>query len=110
MTPEQYEKTLSLWSAEEKEKAVEAKRSGDERAHSIQLMKASMLGDMLKVLGRLELMGSQSGRLAKEIENMEQEAARLEALGDYDAAERSLIKAETIRRAQRLIDGEGNAR
>jgi len=35
-------------------------------------------------------------------QNMD-EAARLRMLGDFDAAERSEIKAQTIRRAQALL-------
>ena len=107
MTLEKYEMTLAAWSAEEKEKAMEAKQAGDERMHSIQMMKASMLGDMLKVLGKFEMTRGQKGLLQKEIDFMGREAERLKGVGDFDAAERAQIKAETIRRAWRLIYEEG---
>lgn len=102
MTLEKYEKTLDIWANEEKEKAAEAKKAGDERQHSIHLMKASMLGDMLKVLGRVELSG-RSGTLEKIARQQQAEAEKLKANEDFDAAEKNEIKAETIRRALRLI-------
>ena len=103
MTLELYEKTLERWAQEEKEKAAEAKQAGDERQHSIHLMKASMLGDMLRVLGKLELSG-RKGTLERIALQQAAEAERLKKIGDYDAAERSEIKAETVRRAMRLIE------
>lgn len=103
MTLEKYEQTLDLWAKEEREKAAEAKRAGDERQHSICLMKASMLGDMLKVLGKVELSGRR-GTLEKIALQQAAEAERLKKIEDYDAAERSEIKAATIRRAMRLIE------
>ena len=104
MTLERYEKTLDLWAGEERVKAAEAKQAGDERMQSIHLMKASMLGDMLKVLGKFEMERGKKGLLAKQIAEAAKEAERLKALGDYDAAERSEIKAATIRRALHLIE------
>ena len=103
MTLEKYEKTLDTWADEERAKAAEAKKAGDERLNSIHLMKASMLGDMLKVLGKLELSG-RKGSLGKLALQQMAEAERLREKDDYDAAERSEIKAETIRRALSLIE------
>ncbi len=103
MTLEKYEKTLDLWADAEREKAAEAKKAGDERQHSICLMKASMLGDMLKVLGRVEMSG-RKGTLERLILQCGAEAGKLKEKEDFDAAERSEIKAETIRRALRLIE------
>ena len=105
MTLEQYEKTLDLWANEEREKAAEAKRTGDERMHSIYLMKASMMGDMLKALGRVEMSGKK-GTLAKLAAQCDAEAGRMREKEDFDAAERSAIKAETIRRAWDLLKEE----
>lgn len=102
MTLEKYEKTLDIWSAEEKRNAEAAKASGDERQHSIHLMKASMLGDMLKVLGRVELSG-RNGMLEKVARQQQAEAEKLKEQEDFDAAERAEIKAATIRRAWKLI-------
>lgn len=103
MTLERYCETLDQWSAEERTKAAQAKKTGNEREHSICLMKASMLGDMLKTLGRVELTGVRPGIMKKEIAFLTTESERLKAMDDYDAAERALIKAETIRRAQNLL-------
>ncbi len=102
MTLEAYMKQLDLWAAEEREKAAQAKLVEDERGHSICLMKASMMGDMLKVLGRVEWT-QKNGILEKIARQNMDEAARLRVLGDFDAAERSEIKAQTIRRAQALL-------
>lgn len=102
MTLEAYTKQLDIWAAQEREKAAQAKQTGDERTHSVCLMKASMMGDMLKVLGRVELT-QKNGILEKIARQNMDEAARLRALGDFDAAERSEIKAQTIRRAQALL-------
>lgn len=103
MTLEKYEKTLDIWANEERTKAAEAKQAGDERQHSIHLMKASMLGDMLKVLGKVELSG-RKGMLEKIAAQQTAEAGRFKIQEDYDAAEKSEIKAETIRRALHLIE------
>jgi len=103
MTPEKYEKTLDLWAEEERAKAAEAKSAGDERQHSICLMKASMLGDMLKVLGKVEMAG-RKGTLERLAVQCGLEAEKLKGREDFDAAERSEIKAETIRRALKLIE------
>ena len=102
MTLETYIKQLDIWAEQEREQAALAKQAGNEREHSICLMKASMMGDMLKVLGRVELT-QKNGILEKIARQNMDEAARLRALGDFDAAERSEIKAQTIRRAQALL-------
>lgn len=105
MTLERYEQTLDIWAEEERARAAEAKAAGDERLHSIHLMKASMLGPMLRTLGRVELEGRR-GALEKIALQQEQEAEKHRKNEDFDAAERSLIKAETIRRAMKLLDEE----
>lgn len=106
MTYERYCAALDIWAAEEREKATQARQAGDERMHSICLMKASMMGDMLKVLGKVEVNGVRSGILEKQIASLTAESERLKSMDDYDAAERALIKAETIRRAQNLLKEE----
>ena len=67
-----------------------------------------MLGPMLKTLGRVEL---ENGRcmLEKTALQQEQEAETHRKNEDFDAAERSEIKAQTIRRAWKLIHGEAQA-
>ena len=102
MMLEKYEKILDIWAAEEKKSADAAMAAGDERLKSICLMKASMLGDMLKVLGRVELSGK-TGTLERIACQQQAEADKLKKQEDFDAAERSLIKAKTIRRARKLI-------
>jgi len=103
---EKYYCALDERSAQERSKAAEAKAANDERGHSIHLMQASMLGDMLKVLGKVEVNGVRPGILEKQIASLTAESERLKSMDDYDAAERALIKAETIRRAQNLLKEE----
>ena len=103
MTLEKYEMILDTWADEERALAAQAKQDGDERMHSIHLMKASMLGDMLKVLGRVELSGKH-GTLEGIAARSDCEARRLQDQEDFDAAERAHLKAQTIRRALDLIE------
>lgn len=103
MTLEKYCETLDMWAAEEKQNASQAKESGDERMHSIFLMKASMMGDMLKMLGKVEMNHIRPGIMEKNIAFLTAESERLKGMDDYDAADRALIKAETIRRAWKLL-------
>ncbi len=105
MTLETYCSTLDAWAAEARAQAASAKEAGDERMHSIHLMRASMMGDMLKVLGRVEMNG-RSGILEKNAQSCDAEAEKQRAREDFDQAERCLIKAETIRRALALLKEE----
>ena len=107
MTLETYVNTLDRWAETERANAAQAKSAGDERLHSICLMKASMLGDMLKTLGRVELQGRR-GVLLKIALQQEQDAETHRKNEDFDAAERSEIKAQTIRRAMSLIEEDGD--
>lgn len=76
--------------------AAAAKEKGDVRLHSICLMKASMLGDMLKVLGRVEHEGKRPNALETLIDSFSQEADRQRRLGDYDESDRAEQKAITV--------------
>ncbi len=76
--------------------ALKAAESGDERTRSIHLMQASMLGDMLKVLGRVEYEGKKPKALENLINSFSEEAERLRKSGDYDASDRAEKKAITI--------------
>ena len=60
------------------------------------LMQASMLGDMLKTLGRVQHEGVRPGVLQKQIDVLKTEAERLRQQEDFDQAERTLVKAQTI--------------
>ena len=95
-TLEQYYGALDAEAHRAKEAAEEARKTGDERSHSICLMKASMLGDMLKVLGRVEHEGKKPKALESLIESFSNEADKLRAAGDYDASDRAEQKAITV--------------
>ena len=100
---EKYYALLDGRSAQERGKAAEAKASGDERGHSIHLMQASMLGDMLKVLGRVQHEGARPGVLQAQIDSLKTEEEKQREKGDFDSADRARIKAETIAWAQRTL-------
>lgn len=94
---ESYNSVLDAKAAEFREKAQAARVQGDERTHSICLMQASMLGDMLKQIGRVDHEAIRPGLLEKEAVFLEQNAERIRLTGDLDAAERESIKARTTR-------------
>ena len=60
---EQYYAALDAEAHRMKEAATAEKNEGNERQRSICLMKASMLGDMLKALGRVEHEGKKPNAL-----------------------------------------------
>lgn len=103
---ERYNETLDAEARRMRDAAAEAKENGDERKQSIFLMKASMLGDMLKVLGRVEHEGKKPNALETLIESFSAEADRQRALGDYDASDRTEQKAITV---QFALDALGEA-
>lgn len=106
MLYEKYEQTLDAWAEAERAMAAQATEADDERMHSIHLMKASMMGDMLKALGRAELFGK-PGVLEKIAAQFEAESQKMSEKEDFDAAERALIKAQTVRRALACLKGAG---
>ncbi len=93
---ELYYKALDDEALRMKNAALAAKADGDERKHSVYLMKQSMLGDMLKVLGRVEHEGKKPNALETLIESFSAEADKQRALGDYDASDRAEQKAITV--------------
>ena len=93
---ERYYQKLDEAAQQERSLAAEAKTRGDERAHSIHLMKASMLGDMLKALGRVVYEGKRPNALINLVESLSEEAEKAHKRGDYDAADRAEQKASTI--------------
>ena len=93
---EQYDAALDAKAAEFHAQAEQARLRGDERAYSIALMRESMLGDMLKHLGRADH-GPRRGILQGQIEATVQRAGVLRARDDFDGADREALKAETIR-------------
>ena len=100
---EKYNAALDARAEEFRVEAEHAKQRGDERDHSMALMQQSMLGDMLKALGRAEH-ESRRGILQKQIDAAEQSALTHRQCGDFDAADRDAIKARTIRWAKELLE------
>ena len=106
---EQYNAALDEAAHKETALAAEANACGNERLKSIHLMKASMLGDMLKVLGRVEHEGKRPKALETLIDSFNEESERRHKLGDYDAADRAEQKAITVQFAlDRLREIEDN--
>ncbi len=108
---ERYNAALDERAALMRDEAAKAKRAGDERRHSLFLMQASMLGDMLKQQGKVEHNLIRPGIMQLEIDLMRRQAAGFEARGDFDAADQARVKADTIRWAQdtlRAREAEGD--
>ncbi len=103
---EAYCKILDAEASRMKDLAKKAKESGDERAHSVYLMRASMLGDMLKALGRVELEGKRPRALETLVESFSNESEQQRRSGDYDAADRAEQKAITVQFALDALRGE----
>ena len=93
---ERYNAALAEEAKRETALAAEAAQKGDARAQSIHLMKASMLGDMLKVLGRVEHEGKRPNALETLVGSFSEESERQRKLGDYDASDRAEQKAITV--------------
>ena len=93
---ERYNAALAEEAKRETSLAAEAAQKGDARMQSIHLMKASMLGDMLKVLGRVEHEGKRPNALETLVGSFSEEAERQRKLGDYDASDRAEQKAITV--------------
>ena len=67
---DRYYAALDQRAGEERAKAAQAKSRGDEREHSIHLMQSSMLGDMLRTLGRVQHEGARPGALQAQIDSL----------------------------------------
>lgn len=89
-----YNAALDERAAEERARAEAC--SSDERERSIHLMQASMLGDMLKALGRVQHQGLRPGVLRAQIDTLTAQAEKERAQEDFDACDRTLTKARTI--------------
>ena len=97
MVLEQYNLMLAIRAEKEKEAAAQARARGDEREMSVCLMKESMLGEMLKALGRVEHEGIRPGILQAEIDELERRAAVQDEKQDFDQADRLRVQAGTVR-------------
>ncbi|MBQ5992367.1 MAG: hypothetical protein IJL62_07455 [Clostridia bacterium] len=93
---ERYNQTLKTEAERQRSLAASASEKGDARMQSIHLMKASMLGDMLSVLGRVEHEGKRPNALETLIESFSDEADRLYKSGDFDGADRAEQKSITV--------------
>lgn len=93
---ERYNALLDQRAVEEREKATKARAAGDEREFSIHLMQASMLGEMLKTLGRVEHEKTRPGILQAQIAALKMEGEKQRKKEDFDAADRTMTKMETI--------------
>ena len=101
----EFDKTLDAWTEEEHNAAERAKAAGDERGHSIALMKKSMYSTMLRQLGHNAphaLEGCKKDLLARKEKKAE--------LGDADSVDRISIQIECITRVQQLIEEIGGSR
>jgi len=98
---EQYNAALDARAGQERTLANAP--TADERTRSLHLMQASMLGDMLKVLGRVQHEGTRPGVLQKQIDTLSAEAERLRKLEDFDQADRTMVKMQTIAWAQETL-------
>ena len=105
MDRNELEMTLDIWADEEARHAAKAKSDGDERMHSIHLMKKSMYRTMLKVIAV-----KAPARLAATAAEMEERAKKFTANGDHDNAERCLIQKSCIERVIGLLEETGGVR
>jgi len=101
---ERYYAELDKRSAEHRDQALQAIERGDERQYTIHLMQASMLGDMLKVLGRVQHEGSRPGHVEGILASLAKEEEAQTKAGDYDLADRAKVKAKTIRSAMSVLE------
>jgi len=101
---EKYNAELDRLSREQRDLALQAIERGDEREYTVHLMQASMLGDMLKVLGRVQHEGRRPGYIDNMLIALEREEAKQLKDGDYDLADRAKVKAQTIRGAMELLE------
>ena len=90
---EDYDRALDERAAQERERAYAARMQDDERMTSVHLMQASMLGDMLKALGRARENGKPD-ILDRQIASLHEEARRQKACEDFDEADRAAITAD----------------
>lgn len=97
-----FDETLDRWADAEAAAAESAKAAGDERAHSIALMKKSMYSTMLKTLGR-----KAPGALESCAADLSKRREKQIELGDIDSSDRIRIQIECIRRVQQLIEEMG---
>lgn len=102
---EKYNAALDERAAKMREAAARAKEAGDERQHSICLMQASMLGDMLKMIGKVDHEGIRPDLLGDTVKLMEKQAEEARKRDDFDLEDRQKVKADTIRWAMDTLRG-----
>ncbi|MDO4741120.1 MAG: hypothetical protein Q4A66_10665 [Eubacteriales bacterium] len=101
---EKYYAELDRRSREQRDLALQSLEKGEEREYTIHLMQAGMMGDMLKVLGRVQHLRERPGHVEGILASLEKEEEKQNAAEDYDLADRARIKAQTIRQAMALLE------
>ena len=91
---EKYNAALDERAAKMREAAARAKEAGDERQHSLCLMQAIMLGDLLKAMGKVDHEGIRPGLMEDTVGQMEKQAEDARKRDDFDLVDR---QAATIR-------------
>lgn len=99
MNNSEFCRVMDAWAQEEAENARKAQEIGDEREHSVSLMKESMYHTMLKTIGL-----KAPARLTSAAEEMTARAERHSQNGDIDSADRCLLQRACIERVMELIN------
>lgn len=96
---EKYYSFLDKEASKEHQLAEKAREQADERETSIHLMRESMLGDMLRALGKVRLENPENHALENLLERFGNEQERYSKKQDADLADRAKQKCEVIRLA-----------
>ena len=102
---EKYNATLDERAEQFRLEAELAQSNGDERSRSMALMQQSMLGDMLKMIGKVDHEGIRPGLLGDTVKLMEKQAEEARKRDDFDLEDRQKVKADTIRWALDTLRG-----
>ena len=76
--------------------AAKALEQKDQRTHSIELMQAGMLGDMLKQIGMVEHKKIRPGLMQKTVDLFKNKEKECLERDDFDQADRNRIQGETV--------------
>ena len=100
---EKYYAALDQQAAQQQRLAAAAQENNNEREQSLHLMQASMCGDMLKQLGRVQHEGLRPDVLEQLLASLARQEAEQNKLDDPDSADRTRIKADLVRWANTLL-------
>lgn len=98
-----YLEKLDAEAAREKQLAEQAQQQGDEREKAIHLMKESMLSDMLKALGRVQLENPANHAMENLAAKFDSEEKQWLMKQDADLADRAAQKRDTLLLALRIL-------